>query len=244
MSKIKCGILFNGKQNLFKKYLKWIIKEQDKKKFKISYVHTNNPDLIKNLNISLGSYEEVLDNSDVVFSLGYWKKIDKQDIDRIRLGIVNFHHSYELKFRGRHCSTWAIMHKEKFHGSTIHFIDEKIDEGKIIDTDYFKILDSDVAETIFKKSNEVGYSLLKKNFYKIINQRTMEYKPAIMKNYTYKAKDLVHEIQLTDDKESLLRQIRSLTFDKMPAPYLLLNNRKVYLKLDDYDSGKCNKRII
>ena len=108
MSKVKCGILFNGRQNLFKRYLEWIVKEQSQKDFDVSFVHTNNPELIKDVSVNLGSYEEVISNSDVVFSLGYWKKISKEDIKRVDLGIVNFHHSYELKFRGRHCATWAI----------------------------------------------------------------------------------------------------------------------------------------
>ena len=242
MSKVKCGILFNGRQNLFKRYLEWIVKEQSQKDFDVSFVHTNNPELIKDVSVNLGSYEEVISNSDVVFSLGYWKKIRKEDIKRVDLGIVNCHHSYELKFRGRHCATWAIRHNEKLHGSTMHFIDENIDEGKIIDSACFTLHENDVAESVFNMSNEIGFSLLKRNFHKIITGQEVKYQPTVKEKHTYRARDLSHEIQLELDSKSLLRKIRSLTFDKMPAPYLLLEGRKVYLKLDGYDNGKCEKQ--
>ena len=70
----------------------------------------------------------------------------------------------------------------------------------------------------------------------------MKYQPTVKEKHTYRARDLSHEIQLELDSKSLLRKIRSLTFDKMPAPYLLLEGRKVYLKLDGYDNGKCEKQ--
>lgn len=242
MSKVKCGILFNGSQNRFKKYLEWLVKEQKSENYEVSYVHTNNLDIVKDIEAKIGNFDQVIENSDVVFSLGYWKKIRKKDIDRVPLGIVNFHHSYELKFQGRHCATWALRHNEKFHGSTIHFIDEKIDEGTIIDSESFLIRDDDVSEDIFMKSNEVGFNLLTKNFRKIITGRKTNYLPSIKEKHSYKSKDLSHEVQLDLDDKKLLREIRSLTFDKMPAPYLLLEGKKVYLKIEGYDSGKCEKQ--
>jgi hypothetical protein len=36
---------------------------------------------------------------------------------------------------------------------------------------------------------------------------------------------------------SVLTEIRALTFDQMPAPYIELNGQKVYLKLESYDDG-------
>tara|TARA_R110002012_G_scaffold321623_1_gene550203 strand:+ start:399 stop:1142 length:744 start_codon:yes stop_codon:yes gene_type:complete len=242
MIKPRCGILFNGKRNLFFEYLNWIIKSQYEKDFSVSFVHTNNTEALKGLDVPTGSYLDVVNNSDIVFSLGYWKKIPKEDIDNISMGIINFHHSYELKFQGRHCATWALIHDEKVHGSTMHFIDEKIDEGKIIDSDFFYIDEEDVAEDLFIKANNVGFELLVNNFDKLIaNEDTgYQYKPD--KKHSYRKKDLIHEIDLESDKRTLLRKIRAHTFDKMPSPYLSLDGKKVYLKLEGYDDGYLKKQ--
>jgi len=237
MTKPRCGILFNGKRNLFFKYLDWIIKSQFEKDFIVSFVHTNNNESLKDLGTPLGSYRDVIDNSDIVFSLGYWKKISKEDIDRVNIGIVNFHHSYELKFQGRHCATWALVHDENIHGSTMHFIDEKIDEGKIIDSDFFHISDEDVAEDLFIKANNVGFELLVRNFDKIMGDEPTKYQESVHEKYSYREKDLNHEISLEGSKKSLLRKIRAHTFDKMPSPYILLDGKKVYLKIEGYDDG-------
>ena len=72
MMNVRCGILFNGRQNLFLDYLVWIVNTSKIKNFELSYVHTNNEELVKDLDINLGTYENVIENSDIVFSLGYW----------------------------------------------------------------------------------------------------------------------------------------------------------------------------
>jgi len=243
MNTPRCGILFNGKRNLFFKYLEWIFSSQVEKDFTISYVHTNNNESLGGLNLPTGSYRDVIENSDIIFSLGYWKKIPKNDIDRISMGIINFHHSYELKFQGRHCATWALVHGEKIHGSTMHFIDEKIDEGKIIDSNFFYIDDHNVAEDIFIKANNLGFELLRKNFDKLIKKEVIDYNRQQHEQYSYSVNDLDHEITLEEDKKSLLRKIRAHTFDKMPAPYFLLDGKKVYLKIEGYDDGVLRREI-
>ncbi len=227
---------------MFFKYLEWIVATQKIENFDLSYVHTNNEDMIKSMPVKKGTYDDVIHNSDIVFSLGYWKKIPKNDIENVPMGIVNFHHSYQLKFQGRHCSTWVLMHNEKIHGSTMHFIDEKIDEGKIIDSDFFTIEDNDVAEDIFFKSNNTGLDLLKKNFMKIINKNDIDYQFQQREQFCYRAKDLNHEVALNVVDNDLLRKIRALTFDKMPSPYLLLEGKKVFLKLEGYDDGILKKQ--
>ncbi len=242
MASVKCGILFNGKQNSFLEYLDWIINSQDSYDFEISFVHTNAEDKVSSRDVRIGDYKSVIENSDVVFSLGYWKKIPKEDIEKVSLGIVNFHHSYRLKFQGRHCATWALVHGEKIHGSTMHFIDEKIDEGDIIDTDYFHIGEEDVAEDVFLKANSIGLDLLAKNFLKVIKgnfEKSTEYSD---QQYSYRARDLRHEVHLSLDENLFLRNIRALTFSNMPSPFVVLDGQKVFLKMEKYDDGILRKQ--
>jgi methionyl-tRNA formyltransferase len=153
--------------------------------------------------------------------------------------VVNFHHSYKLKYKGRHCATWAIRNNEIFHGSTMHFIDENVDEGKIIDTDKFKIEKHHTAEDIFFLANETGLDLLKNNFKKTLNQQGFNFKEQDLNSFTYRRRDLSHEISHDHiiDKNSFLKEVRSLTFSNKPAPFIVIDNQKIYLKLESYDTG-------
>jgi methionyl-tRNA formyltransferase len=249
--KVKVGIFFNAKDNLFINYLKWIVTEfRLNKNFELTGIYTNDESIftagfIKSLNLNK-NFNYVIENSDIVFSLGYWKILKKNILDKIELGVVNFHNSYNLKYKGRHCSTWVIKNNEDYHGSTMHFIDEKVDEGKIIDTRSFKITNNLTAEDLFTKASQLGLEILKDNFYDVIYQKNTGYyiNNEGNKTYTYRKRHLNHEIstEKISNETDLLREVRSLTFDNKPSPYIVLNGFKVYLKMENYDHGILEKQ--
>lgn len=245
-----CGILLNERDYLIP-YVSWLLENQELIGYTISGIHTNNEKWFNEMasqslenSYKLSSFEDIVDSSDVVVSLSYWNKIDKETIEKVPMGIINFHHSYKLKYRGRHSATWAIRRKEKVHGSTMHFIDENLDSGKIIDTDCFDIEKSDVAEDVFLKANDIGLDLLKRNFAKIINQECIEYTHPSDDYFSSKESDLHHEIEISSlyDTKKLIREIKALTYGNCPAPYVRIDGHKLYLKLDNYDSGICNEK--
>ena len=57
---------------------------------------------------------------------------------------------------------YAIFNGDKYFGSTIHFIDEKIDNGKILKVSRFRILKNDNVETLLKKTHKTLYKEAKK----------------------------------------------------------------------------------
>ena len=67
------------------------------------------------LNIkTLNSIDELIELSpDLIFSINYWKIINKDHINRVKEGIINIHHSYLLKYRGRYSTSWAIYNARK-----------------------------------------------------------------------------------------------------------------------------------
>lgn len=241
MKNIRCGVLFNAKQNMFSEYLDWIVEQTRLPNITLSFIHTND-DSCNFKNSNIGSYNDVIENSDVVFSLGYWRIIHESDINKVPIGIVNFHHSHRLKYKGRHSATWAIRNEEKFHGSTMHFIDKELDEGKIIDSKNFKIGPTDTAEDVFTKSNEVGLAMLKDNFHDIINQSLHKNIERSKVQHSFKKRDLNHQITFSGNLKELLKDVRSLSFNGKPAPFIMVGNQKIYLKLEGYDDGTLNKQ--
>ena len=228
---INCGLLVNG-ADYFEPYVDWFKQQQN---INIAAFYTNN-NKFNHIN-SVDSLEEVVALSDVVFSLGYWKIIPKTLIDSVKLGIINIHHSYELKYKGRHCATWAIQNGDKIHGSTLHYIDENLDEGVIIDTKACKINKNDTAYSLFMKANDIGLQLIQNNFNKILSGKKSktEDNKKNLNCKTYKAKDLTHKINSSffEDEKGFYDMVRSLTFPGKPLPYVEICGKKIYLEMRD-----------
>jgi methionyl-tRNA formyltransferase len=183
----------------------------------------------------LTSLEEAISSSDLIISLGYWNIITKKDIERVPLGIVNLHHSHCLKYRGRHCATWAIRNGETVHGTTLHYMNESLDDGPIIDSQTCDIRPDDTAGTLFERVNNVGLRMLYMNIDDILENKVKHVIPAAHPYYTYRAKDLSLEINSTlmDSPKQLYNEVRALTFPNKPKPYILVGNKKITLSLED-----------
>ena len=104
---------------LLKKFNKvdcvWSKKPNEKK---VSNIYFKNVDIL----ISFRSY--------FIFKFKHLRKIKNLSI--------NFHPG-PPKYRGFGCANYAIYNKDKFYGVTAHLINNKIDEGKILDVKKFKI---------------------------------------------------------------------------------------------------------
>jgi len=53
-------------------------------------------------------------------------------IKKFRYNIINIHPSLLPKFKGLNTHERVIKNKEKFSGCTVHFVNSKLDSGKII----------------------------------------------------------------------------------------------------------------
>jgi len=69
--------------------------------------------------------------ADLIISFGYKKIIKKKILKIVKRPIINLHISYLPFNRGTHPNYWSFIEKTP-KGITIHEMDEKIDEGKII----------------------------------------------------------------------------------------------------------------
>ena len=70
-------------------------------------------------------------NPDFAFSMGC-SQIFKKNLINCFDKIVNYHNSYLPTYRGLDATSWAMTYYEKYTGYTFHYINEKIDDGKII----------------------------------------------------------------------------------------------------------------
>ena len=85
---------------------------------------------------------------------GYMKILSKNFINSCRKKIINIHPSLLPKFKGLNTFERVLKNKEKLTGCTVHFVNEKLDSGKIITKKSFFINKTDDVFKLKKKNTE------------------------------------------------------------------------------------------
>tara|TARA_B100000035_G_C20762012_1_gene448761 strand:+ start:78 stop:653 length:576 start_codon:yes stop_codon:yes gene_type:complete len=100
---------------------------------------------------------------------GFMKILSKNFIRNFKGKILNVHPSLLPKYKGLNTHLKAIENKEKFSGCTIHYVNEKLDSGKIIIQKKVKILKIDTPKTLAKKILKQEHILYRKALIKIFS---------------------------------------------------------------------------
>ena len=83
--------------------------------------------------------------------------------------ILNIHPSLLPKYKGLNTHQRAIINKEKFSGCTVHFVNSKLDSGKIILQKKIRISKKDTPNTLSKKILSQEHKLYPKAILKVLN---------------------------------------------------------------------------
>ncbi len=83
---------------------------------------------------------------------GYMKILSKQFILEFGKKIINIHPSLLPKFKGLNTYEKALENKEIKTGCTVHYVDEKLDNGKKIKQKFFFIDKNDDIEILKRKT--------------------------------------------------------------------------------------------
>ena len=79
------------------------------------------------------------------------KILSKNFIKNFKGKILNIHPSLLPKYKGLNTHERAIKNKDKYSGCTVHFVNSKLDSGKIINQKKVKISKFDNSKTLAKK---------------------------------------------------------------------------------------------
>jgi sugar O-acyltransferase (sialic acid O-acetyltransferase NeuD family) len=171
--------------------------------------------------------------------------LKKELINKALVAAINFHPS-PPKYRGIGCTNYALYDNSKFYGSTVHIINEKIDNGKILNLRKFRIKKKDTVESLLKKTYPIMLSQAKSvlgyifkdnnNVKKLIKaNKNIKWSKKICK-----LKDLnnFYRIELKCKKKYLENKIRA-TNTKFFKPYVVLNKKNYF-----YNEVKLNKPAL
>lgn len=124
------------------------------KKFKIPY---------KFINTNTNDYERkilfYLKKNKIAFIClaGYLKIISDKIINEFKNKIINVHPSLLPKFKGLNTFARIIKNKEVKTGCTVHYVNNKLDDGKIIVKKSFFINSTDDENTLKEKTQVLEY---------------------------------------------------------------------------------------
>ena len=82
---------------------------------------------------------------------GFMRILSKNFIKRFKGKILNIHPSLLPKYKGLNTHQRAISNNEKYSGCTVHFVNSRLDSGKIILQKKIKISKFDTAKSLANK---------------------------------------------------------------------------------------------
>ena len=161
-------LLSSGGSNLYK----ILNKNLTFKKFNTISIISNNQvskqikELIKSNELEISIYEKVsnlkpkfLGDCDIVFSVGYLKKINSEIIQNYE--IINLHPSLLPKYKGLMTHKRMLINKEAKYGYSIHKVTKYLDDGEILNKNQRNIFTYNEDELILNQKRLEHQSVFK-----------------------------------------------------------------------------------
>ena len=106
---------------------------------------------------------------DLICLAGFMKILSNNFIKNFKGRILNIHPSLLPKYKGLKTHERAIQNKEKYSGCTVHFVNSRLDSGKIILQKKVKIKKNDSPEKLAKRILAQEHKLYPRAILKISN---------------------------------------------------------------------------
>ena len=137
------------------------------KKFKIKKTVLNFQNKILSENKLLSILKK--NNIEMICLAGFMKILSKNFIKKFKGKILNIHPSLLPKYKGLNTHEKVLNNKEKYSGCTVHFVNSRLDSGKIILQKKVKILKNESKSSLAKKILVQEHKLYPKAILKIFN---------------------------------------------------------------------------
>ena len=125
----------------------------------------------KNKNLSenklLSNFKK--NNIEMICLAGFMKILSKNFIKKFKGKILNIHPSLLPKYKGLNTHKKALKNNDKYSGCTVHYVNSKLDSGKIILQKRIKITKNETELSLAKKILIQEHKLYPKAIMKVIN---------------------------------------------------------------------------
>ena len=185
-SKTRTAVLISGKGSNLKSLIKF--SKTAKSPISIDFVISNNSKAkglnyakiykikkkvfsFKNKNLSEKKLLSILEINkiNIICLAGFMKILSRNFIKKFKGKILNIHPSLLPKYKGLNTHKRVLNNKDKYSGCTVHFVNAKLDSGKIILQKKVKISKNDTEASLAKKILVQEHKLYPKAILKAFN---------------------------------------------------------------------------
>ena len=96
-------------------------------------------------------------NINFICLAGFMKILSKNFIRKFDGKIINIHPSLLPKYKGTNTFSRILKNNEKFTGCTVHYVNDRLDSGKIILKKMFQLNNSENIESLKSKTQKIEY---------------------------------------------------------------------------------------
>ena len=175
-------------------------------------------------------------NYDYIFCFRSFHILKNNILKKVNKAAINFHPG-PPEYRGTGCVNYALYENSKFYGCTAHLINEKVDNGKIIDVKKFNINKKNSISEVLAKTYETMFGLA------ISTIKNIKKNPDFVENQILKNKDMkwsnkirilkdlnnFYQINKNIKKNDFFKKIRATDTLKF-KPYIKLYGKKFILE--------------
>jgi len=186
VKKTNIAVFISGTGTNFKNLIQYSLKKQSK--FKIKLVVSNNSNakgleyakkfkikkkIINYKNLTNSEIRILNDlnkkNINIICLAGFMRILTANFIKKFKGKIINIHPSLLPKYKGLNTHQRVLDNKDKYSGCTVHYVNSKLDAGKIILQKKIKIFKNDTSEKLSKRILKQEHLLYPKALEKIIS---------------------------------------------------------------------------
>ncbi len=242
------NIIFLGSKPIGYECLNHLIKNQNEYQINILGVITNNNlrfGTSYNLKVLAEDYkipiihslEDMMriDNIDIIISIQYHEILKKIHIAKAKEIAINLHMAPLPEYRGCNQFSFAIYNEEREFGTTIHRLEEGIDNGGIIFESRFDIYKDITVKELYEKTYQESLSLFKRTIKRIIDgnfivkEQSSFYDTRKQNFYLRKDINQLKEVDINSTEEEIDRIIRATSMPGFEPPYMKVKGKRVFL---------------
>ncbi|WP_289021497.1 dTDP-4-amino-4,6-dideoxyglucose formyltransferase [uncultured Salegentibacter sp.] len=175
----------------------------------------------------------IIEQYDLVFSMHCKQIFPSKLVQNVKC--INIHPGYNPFNRGWYPQVFSIIHDLPI-GATIHEIDEKLDNGPIIDRIQVDKNAWDTSLDLYERVVEAEIKLLKKNLPKILEGKYLTIKPEFS-GKTYLKKDFKKLLEIDTSEKitsiGFINRLRALTHGDYKNSYFIdpETGKKIFVKI-------------
>ena len=186
VKKTNIAVFISGTGTNFKNLIQYSLKKQSK--FKIKLVVSNNLNakgleyakkfkikkkIINYRNLTNSEIHILNDlnkeNINIICLAGFMKILTANFIKKFKGKIINIHPSLLPKYKGLNTHQRVLDNNENYSGCTVHYVNSKLDAGKIILQKKVKVFKNDTSEKLSKRILKHEHLLYPRALKKVIS---------------------------------------------------------------------------